>query len=128
MPAYPSEISRAASARAAALCAAASPRSLTEASARARLTRSMVAIPVTMAMSAIATTRMPNTISHRSAWWLSSGLTPGANDRKRSTSAAANGTASHHSHPATIRYSRREPMKSDGSPLHHRTPSSSEPG
>ena len=54
--------------------------------------------------------------------------TPGAKDRRRSTSAAANGTASHHSHPATMRYSRRDPRKAAGSPLHHRTPSSSEPG
>ena len=52
-------ISRAASARAGALWFAASPRSATEASASARLTRSMVAIPVTAAMTAIAMTRMP---------------------------------------------------------------------
>ena len=46
----------------------------------------------------------------------------------RSSRAAANGTASHHSQLATIRYSRREPRKEVGSPLVHRTPSSSEPG
>ena len=50
-----------------ALWVAAPPRSLTEASARARLTRSMVAIPVTATTIANATTRMPNQTSQRTA-------------------------------------------------------------